>query len=91
MRPVPSVIRAAVTIDKTTLKVDPHILDRILSQLREQICKEIAHVKLSRQEDAFSTTFRADVVVMNPDDFWRIVQEEAIIMGYKIDMETSPK
>lgn len=91
MRQVPSVIRAAVTIDKTTLKVDPHIMNRVMKQLREQLCQEIAHVKLSRQEDAFSTTFRADVVVLSPDDFWRIVQEEAIIMGYRMGMETSPK
>jgi hypothetical protein len=88
MRQVPGVIRAAVTIDKTTLKVDPHIMDRILSQLRDQLCREIAHVNLSRKEDAFSTTFRADVVALSPDDFWRIVQEEAIIMGYRMSMET---
>lgn len=78
MRPVPNVLRAAVTVDKTTLKLEGRHINRILSQLREQLCEEIARVKLTSQEDMYSTTFRAEVVVLNPDDFWRIVHEEAI-------------
>lgn len=78
MRPVPDVLRAAVTVDKTTLKLEGRHINRILDQLRQQLCAEIARVKLTSQEDMHSTTFRAEVVVLNPDDFWRIVQEEAL-------------
>lgn len=78
MRPVPNVLRATVTVDKATLKLDGRHIDRILRQLREQLCAEIARVRFSTQEDTYSTTFRAEAIVLSPDDFWRIVQEEAL-------------
>lgn len=71
-------LRVATTVSNASFNNSSDMVNYVMDQMRSQMKEAILNEKVETFREEFSTTFRLDVVVMNPDEFYRIVQEEAM-------------
>lgn len=71
-------LRVAATVSNASFNNSSDMVHYVMAQMRSQMKEAILNEKVETFREEFSTTFRLDVVVMNPDEFYRIVQEEAM-------------
>lgn len=71
------------SVDNLCVSASDYEIDRwIRDDLYKGLTSYIAEgIKVQTHKREYSTEYRASVYVINPDDFWRIVQEEAIRMN----------
>lgn len=60
------------------------IVDMVTQDLTRRIAQQIAQMKTTEERGDHHTTFRCEVIVADPADFYRAVQEEArkLAVGY---------
>ncbi len=60
------------------------IVDMVTQDLTRRIAQQIAQMKTTEERGDYHTTFRCEVIVADPADFYRAVQEEArkLAVGY---------
>jgi hypothetical protein len=87
-------IQASVVIGNIEQKVYPDIAERVHYDLVKKIADEIGHLRITSHDYGdFSKEFRVDVIVADPNDYWRDVEQKAMEMmsryprNYK-DVET---
>lgn len=73
-------MRVATTVSNSAFNSHLDMAQYAAQQMRSQLKEAILNEKMETFREEFSTTFRMDVVVMNPDEFYRIVQEEAMAL-----------
>lgn len=73
----------ARSVDNLQIKCASYDIDRwIRDDLYKGLTSYVAEgIKVHTHKQEYSTEYRASVYVINPHDFWRIVQEEAIRMN----------
>lgn len=78
-------LRAATTVSNATFENNSEMTYYAKQQLRQQLKEAILNEKMETFREEYSTTFRMDVVVLNPDEFYRIVQQEAMILASRMN------
>lgn len=86
--------------DECWLGVTAHVSNRDYSgrqraMVLEDMVKKAAHFiknegKITEQEGDYSSILRLEVLVINPEDFYQIVQEEAMRMYSDFRMQIKP-
>lgn len=77
--------RVATTASNAAFNNSSDMAQCVMEQMRSQLKEAILNEKMETFREEFSTTFRMDVVVMNPDEFYSIVQEEAMILASRMN------
>ncbi len=60
------------------------VVDMVTQDLTRRIARQIGQMKTTEERGDYHTTFRCEVIVADPADFYRAVQEEArkLAVGY---------
>lgn len=60
------------------------MIDMVRVSLTNKIARQIAMMKTTEQRGEFHTTFGCNVIVADPEDYWKAVHEEArrLSVGY---------
>jgi len=64
------------------------VTEEVLRKHRVALADRIVRDRVSTREHDYSIEFTTSVVVLNPDDFWRIVQTEAIRLSSRMNRQS---
>lgn len=70
-------LRAGVEVHNIDA-VDDYYRGAIYSELRQSLAQEMVKTRMREVRGAFTTRYTVDLIVLDPDQFAQIVQEEAL-------------
>lgn len=59
-----------------TRRID--MINMVAQDMTMKIAQQIGQMKMTEERHEFHTTFRCNVIIADPEDFWRAVNDEAI-------------
>lgn len=83
-------IRASMCADNMSV-VDSWVRGQIMDSLTRTLANQLTAVKLKERREAYTTTFQVDLLVFDPDEFYMIVQSEALAMMTRMNRNTMEK
>ena len=72
-----------INVRRSNLQADAHpdwVRSEVLKSMHERMAAFVVNAKLTEHKEEFSTDYRLSLVVCSPDEFYGLVQREAMRM-----------